>query len=64
MIRKTDVKDAVGLPLCHDITAMYEGFKGALFKRGHVIEEKDISVKRRYMSEKSKRACSMRMTAP
>ena len=42
MIRKTDVKDAVGSPLCHDITAMYEGFKGALFKRGHVIEEKDI----------------------
>ena len=69
MIRKTDVKDAVGSPLCHDITAMYEGFKGALFKRGHVIEEKDIETlldigKRRYMSEKSKRACSMRMTAP
>lgn len=42
MIRKTDVSDAVGLPLCHDITAMYDGFKGALFKRGHVIEEKDI----------------------
>ena len=30
------------MKLCHDITAMYEGFKGAKFKRGHIIEEKDI----------------------
>lgn len=41
-MKKVSVYDAVGLTLCHDITAMRNGFKGALFKRGHVIEEKDI----------------------
>ncbi|MCR5420032.1 MAG: molybdopterin-binding protein [Lachnospiraceae bacterium] len=41
-MEKIKVEDAVGKTLCHDITAMYPGFKGALFKRGHVIEEKDI----------------------
>lgn len=41
-MNKIRVEDAVGMPLCHDITAMYPGFKGALFKRGHVIEEKDV----------------------
>lgn len=30
------------MTLCHDITAMFDGFKGALFKRGHVIQEEDI----------------------
>lgn len=34
----------MGQPLCHDITAMREGFKGAWFKRGHVIKEEDIPV--------------------
>ncbi|MBR6518088.1 MAG: hypothetical protein IKT63_00255, partial [Oscillospiraceae bacterium] len=43
-MKKIDVYSAVGLPLCHDITAMKDGFKGALFKRGHIIEEKDIPV--------------------
>lgn len=41
-MKKVKVEDAIGLPLCHDITAMYDGFKGAIFKRGHIIEEKDI----------------------
>ncbi len=41
-MKKVKVQDAVGMTLCHDITAMYDGFKGALFKRGHVIEEADI----------------------
>ena len=41
-MKKVRVEDAVGLTLCHDITAMYDGFKGALFKRGHVIREEDI----------------------
>ncbi len=41
-MKKVKVEDAVGMTLCHDITAMYDGFKGALFKRGHVIEEADI----------------------
>lgn len=43
-MEKVRVEDAVGMTLCHDLTAMYPGFKGALFKRGHVIEEKDIPV--------------------
>lgn len=41
-MKKVRVEDAVGMTLCHDITAMYDGFKGALFKRGHVIEAADI----------------------
>ena len=41
-MEKIKVEDAVGKALCHDLTAMDPGFKGALFKRGHVIEEKDI----------------------
>lgn len=43
MIEKIRVEDAVGLPLLHDFTAIMEdGFKGVLFKRGHVVEESDI----------------------
>ncbi len=42
MLKKIHIKDAIGMRICHDITAMYEGFKGAKFKRGHIIEEKDI----------------------
>ncbi|MGN1001391.1 MAG: molybdopterin-binding protein [Oscillospiraceae bacterium] len=41
-MKKIKVEDAVGMALCHDITAMYDGFKGAAFKRGHVIREEDI----------------------
>ncbi len=41
-MRKIKVEDAVGMALCHDVTAMNSGFKGPLFKRGHVIEEEDI----------------------
>lgn len=41
-MKKIKVEDAVGMTLCHDITAMRDGFKGAAFKRGHVIEESDI----------------------
>ena len=41
-MKKMKVQDAVGHALCHDITAMFDGFKGALFKRGHVITEEDI----------------------
>ena len=42
MLKKIHIKDAVGMKLWNDITAMNEGFKGAKFKRGHIIEEKDI----------------------
>ena len=41
-MKKLAVEQAVGLPLCHDITAMRDGFKGAAFRRGHVITEEDI----------------------
>lgn len=42
-MKKINVEDAIGMELCHDITAMFDGFKGALFKRGHIIREEDIS---------------------
>ena len=41
-MKKIPVENAVGMTLCHDITAMRDGFKGPAFRRGHVIEEKDI----------------------
>ena len=41
-MKKVEVENAVGMTLCHDITAMFDGFKGALFKRGHVIRAEDI----------------------
>ena len=41
-MKKIRVEDAVGMSLCHDITAMRDGFKGAAFKRGHVITPEDI----------------------
>ncbi len=41
-MKKISVENAVGMTLCHDITAMRDGFKGAAFKRGHVITPEDI----------------------
>lgn len=41
-MKKVKIEDAVGMTLCHDVTAMYDGFKGVAFKRGHVIQEEDI----------------------
>lgn len=41
-MKKVPVESAVGMTLCHDITAIRDGFKGPAFRRGHVIEEKDI----------------------
>ena len=31
-MKKINVEDAVGMELCHDITAIRDGFKGAEFK--------------------------------
>ena len=42
-MKKVAVENAVGMALCHDITGMYDGFKGAIFKRGHVIQPEDVS---------------------
>lgn len=41
-MKKINVEDAVGQSLCHDITAMRPGFKGAEFRRGHIVTEADI----------------------
>lgn len=41
-MKKIEVEKAVGMALCHDITAMRDGFKGAAFKRGHIIREEDV----------------------
>ena len=41
-MKKIRVEDAVGMKLCHDITAMRDGFKGAAFRRGHVITAEDV----------------------
>lgn len=41
-MKKIKVEDAIGMELCHDITAMRDGFKGAAFKRGHIIREEDV----------------------
>lgn len=41
-MKKINVENAVGMELCHDITAMRDGFKGAAFKRGHIITAEDV----------------------
>ena len=41
-MKKIKVEDAVGMELCHDITEMKDGFKGAALKRGHIVREEDI----------------------
>lgn len=41
-MKKIRVQDAIGMELCHDITEMNDGFKGAAFKRGHIIQISDI----------------------
>ena len=41
-MKKIRVENAIGMTLCHDLTEMRDGFKGAAFKRGHVITAEDI----------------------
>ena len=42
-MRKINVEDAIGQELCHDITGIFpDGKKGVMFKRGYIIELKDI----------------------
>lgn len=43
-MEKIKVQDAIGKPLLHDITEVCDNFKGARFKRGHVIQKEDIEV--------------------
>ncbi|MSS63910.1 molybdopterin-binding protein [Velocimicrobium porci] len=42
-MKEVRVEDAVGMVLCHDLTEIVPGkFKGCAFRKGHIIEEKDI----------------------
>ena len=42
-MKKMAVEQAIGQILCHDLTAILDnGFKGVLFRRGHVIKTEDI----------------------
>lgn len=42
-MQKVKVEDAVGMVLCHDVTKIIPGeFKGAAFKKGHIVKEEDI----------------------
>ena len=41
-MKKIAVEQAVGMTLCHDITALRDDFKGVAFPRGHVIRREDI----------------------
>ena len=44
-MKKINVKEAVGMTLCHDITEIIPGgFKGAKFLKGHIIREEDVEV--------------------
>jgi len=43
MLKKIEIEEAVGLRLAHDITRIVPGkFKGAAFRRGHVVRKSDI----------------------
>ncbi|MDD5122041.1 MAG: hypothetical protein PHX97_01510, partial [Dehalococcoidales bacterium] len=43
MLKKVRTRDAVGMVIAHDMTKIIPGeYKGARFKRGHVIAETDI----------------------
>ena len=43
-------QDAVGHILCHDITQIIKGVtKDALFRKGHIVTEEDISWKRTFI---------------
>ncbi|MEW6661509.1 MAG: molybdopterin-binding protein [Bacillota bacterium] len=42
-MKKVKVEEAIGQVLCHDITKIVPGeFKGAAFKKGHIVREEDI----------------------
>jgi len=53
-MKKIDVRDAVGMKLCHDITEMRDGFKGVAFKRNAVIRDEDVETFDREFPEKEK----------
>ena len=43
-MKQIKTQDAVGFTLCHDVTQIVKGVtKGALFRKGHIISENDIT---------------------
>jgi molybdopterin biosynthesis enzyme len=45
LMKLIETRDAVGQVLCHDMTQVIPGvYKGARFRKGHIIEEADIPV--------------------
>ena len=48
-IKTVAVEDAVGIPLSHDLTLIdpESNYKGARFKKGHVVREEDIKLLKR-----------------
>lgn len=51
-MKSIPIDDAVGLALCHDITEIVPGkFKGAAFRRGHVVRPEDLPHLRRLGKE-------------
>ncbi len=43
MIKKIKIEDAIGTVLSHDMTRITRGeFKGVAFKKGHVVQKKDV----------------------
>lgn len=44
-MKKVRVEDAIGMVLGHDLTRIVPGeFKGAAFKKGHIVREEDIEI--------------------
>ena len=44
-MKQVKTQDAVGMILCHDVTRIVPGVsKGAAFRKGHIIEEGDVSL--------------------
>ncbi|MCW3490017.1 molybdopterin-binding protein [Dethiobacter alkaliphilus] len=42
-MRRVKTTESVGMVLCHDVTKIVPGeFKGALFKKGHIIKAEDV----------------------
>ena len=41
-MKRLPLSQAIGETLCHDMTAIRDGFKGVAFPRGHVIRAEDI----------------------
>ena len=43
-MKKIKVEDSINQTLIHDITEVSKNFKGARFKRGHIIKKEDIPI--------------------